>query len=179
MPSPLEVVTTYLHAKDGNRPFLMRRAFAEDARLEMVVKTDAISFPSTASGLPELEEILVRRFATAFENVYTFGLKRPTEADRHHFICPWLVAMSARSDGALRVGSGLYEWHFSSDARCLVEKLVITIDVMEVLPATELGSIMGWITNLPYPWCRPDEVVQSMPRLTALAPIERYLKELG
>lgn len=179
MPSPLEVVSTYFHAKDGNRPFLMSRAFAEDAQLEMVVKTDAISFPSKASGLPELEEILVRRFAAAFENVYTFGLKQPTEADRHHFTCPWLVAMSARSDGAVRVGSGLYDWRFSSDAGCLVEKLVITIDVMEVLPATELASIMGWITALPYPWCRPDEVVRDMPRLAALVPVERYLKELG
>ena len=179
MPSPLEAVTTYFHAKDGNSPFLMRRAFAEDAQLEMVVKTDAISFPSKASGLPELEEILVRRFATAFENVYTFGLKRPTEADRHHFTCPWLVAMSARSDGAVRVGSGLYDWQFSSDARCLAERLVITIDVMELLPASELGNIMSWITALPYPWCQPGQALQSMPRLDALAPVRRYLEEIA
>lgn len=179
MPSPLEAISTYFRAKDGNRPFLMRHAFAQDARLEMVVKTDAISFPSTANGLPELEEILVRRFATAFENVYTFGLRQPTPSDQHRFTCPWLVAMSARSDGGLRVGSGLYDWQFSSDANCLVEKLVITIDVMEVLPARELASIMGWITALPYPWCRPGEVVQDMPRLEKLAPVERYLKDLG
>ncbi|WP_428677991.1 hypothetical protein [Reyranella sp.] len=179
MPSPLDAVSTYFHAKDGNRPFLMRRAFAEDARLEMVVKTDAISFPGTARGLPELEEVLVRRIATDFENVHSFGLRLPAESDRRHFACPWLVAMSARSEGALRVGSGRYEWQFSSDARCLVEKLIITIDVMEVLPATDLGSVMGWITDLPYPWCRPDEVVHGMPRLEALAPVERYLKAIG
>ena len=179
MPSPLEAVSTYFHAKDGNRPFLMRHAFTEDAQLEMVVKTDAISFPSTARGLPELEEVLVRRIAHDFENVYSFGLRQPVEADRRDFTCPWLVAMSARSDGALRVGSGRYDWSFSSDARCLVERLVITIDVMEILPATELGSIMGWIGALPYPWCRPGEVVKGMPRLEALAPVDRYLKELG
>jgi hypothetical protein len=28
MPSPFETVTTYFLAKDGNRPFLMRRALA-------------------------------------------------------------------------------------------------------------------------------------------------------
>ncbi len=179
MPSPLEVVSTYFHAKDGNRPFLMRHAFTEDAQLEMVVKTDAISFPSTASGLPELEEVLVRRIANDFENVYSFGLRQPAEANRRDFTCPWLVAMSARSDGALRVGSGRYDWRFSSDAKGLVEKLVITIDVMEILPATELGSVMGWIGALPYPWCRPTEVVNGMPRLEALTPVERYLKELG
>ena len=69
MPSPFDAVTTYFHAKDGNRPFLMRRAFAEDVQLEMVVKTEAISFPSTAQGLAEVEEVLVRRIATDLENV--------------------------------------------------------------------------------------------------------------
>lgn len=179
MPSPIEAISTYFHAKDGNRPHLMRRAFAEKAQLEMVVNTDAISFPGTTSGLAAIEEVLVRRFSADFENVYTFGLALPTEADRHRFACPWLVAMSARSDGAIRVGSGLYDWHFSSDARCLVEKLVITIDVMQILPANELDRIMGWASALPYPWCRPGDVVASMPRFEELAPVERYLKELG
>jgi hypothetical protein len=54
-------------AKDGNRPFLMRRAFAEHAELEMVVKTDAISFPSSARGMNAIEEILVRRFGVDYE----------------------------------------------------------------------------------------------------------------
>lgn len=179
MPSPVEAVSTYFHAKDGNRPFLMRHAFAEDAQLEMVVKTDAISFPSTASGLADIEEVLIRRIAADFENVYTFGLAQPTENDRHRFSCPWLVAMSVRNNGPIRVGSGLYDWHFSSDDRCLVKKLVITIDVMQVLPAKELDRVMGWASALPYPWCRPDEVVASMPRIEELAPVERYLKGLG
>jgi hypothetical protein len=175
MPSPFDAITTYFHAKDGNRPVLMRRAFAEDVRLEMVVKTEAISFPSAARGLAEIEEVLVRRIATDFENVYSFGLARPTEADRHRFSCPWLVAMSARTDGALRVGVGRYDWQFSPDARCLVEKLTIAIDVMQILPAGELAPIMSWIGRLPYPWCQPDEVVAAMPRLEQLSPIERYL----
>ncbi|MBN9535542.1 MAG: hypothetical protein BGN99_32625 [Alphaproteobacteria bacterium 65-37] len=176
MPSPYDAVTAYFHAKDGNRPFLMRRAFAPDVQLEMVVKTEAISFPSTAQGLAEVEEVLVRRIATDFENVYSFGLARPTEADRLRFSCPWLVAMSARSDGALRVGVGRYDWQFSPDARCLVEKLVITIDVMQVLPAAELERVIGWVAGLPYPWCRPDEVIATMPANEALSPIARYLK---
>ncbi|TAJ88327.1 hypothetical protein [Reyranella sp.] len=177
MPSPFDAVTTYFHAKDGNRPFLMRQAFAEGVQLEMVVKTEAISFPSTARGLVEIEEVLVRRIATDFENVYSFGLAQPTEVDRRRFSCPWLVAMSARADGALRVGVGRYDWQFSPDLKCLVEKLLITIDVMQVLPASELDRIMSWITSLPYPWCQPDEVVRTMPRIEELAPVERYLKE--
>ena len=40
-PDPLaieRVVHTYLRAKDGNRPHLMRDAFHEDAVLDMVVR---------------------------------------------------------------------------------------------------------------------------------------------
>jgi hypothetical protein len=59
----------------------MRRALAEHVQLEMVVKTEAISFPSSAKGVAAIEEILGRRFAKDFENVYTFCLTQPTEAN--------------------------------------------------------------------------------------------------
>lgn len=178
MPSPFEVVSTYFYAKDGNRPVLMRRAFAEDVQLEMVVNTDAISFPSSANGLAAIEEILGRRFANDFENVYTFCLARPTDANRRHFPCHWLVAMSAKGNGPIRVGSGRYDWYFSPDARCLVGRLVITIDVMEVFPPNELDRVMGWITSLPYPWCTPAEALKTLPSVEGLAAVERYLQEV-
>jgi hypothetical protein len=57
MPTPSDAVSTYILAKDGNRPFLMRRAFAENAELEMVVKTDAISFPSLAKGVSAIDSL--------------------------------------------------------------------------------------------------------------------------
>ena len=104
MPSPLEAVTTYFHAKDENRPFLMGQAFAEDIRLEMIVKTEAISFPSSANGLAEVEEVLVRRIATDFENVYTFGLARPTEPiDVTSLVIGW---SPCRPGTEVRSGSG-------------------------------------------------------------------------
>jgi hypothetical protein len=109
VPSPLEAVSTYFYAKDGNRPFLMRRAFAEHVHLEMVVKTEAISFPSSAKGVAAIEEILCRRFANDFENIYTFCLAQPTEANRRHYPCHWLVGMSAKNNGPIRVGSGRYD----------------------------------------------------------------------
>jgi hypothetical protein len=55
----------------------MRQAFAESVELEIVVKTDAISFPSPASGLNAVEDILVRRFGADNENVHTFCLSEP------------------------------------------------------------------------------------------------------
>jgi hypothetical protein len=176
--SPFEAVSAYFYAKDCNRPFLMRLAFTEDVQLQIIVNTEAISFPSSAQGLAEVEEVLGRRFSNDFENVYTFCLARPTKANRHHFPCHWLVGMSAKNNGAIRVGSGRYDWYFTSDAKCLVRKLIITIDVMQIFPQQELDQIMGWITGLPYPWCTSEEALLRMPRLEGMAIVRDYLKDV-
>src|SRR5450759_5623757 len=65
--TPLEIVGTYIRAKDGNRPLLMRKVFAKDSELQMNVKTDAISFPSSVKGLEAISNILVSRFAVDYE----------------------------------------------------------------------------------------------------------------
>lgn len=133
MLAPAECIRTYILAKDGNRPFLMKQAFAEDAELETVVNSDAISFPSAAKGLSTLEDVLVRRFNADNENIFTFCLSKPSEADRSHFQCHWLVGMSMKATGQLRAGCGSYDWHFDLDGK--IAKLVINIDVMKFLPA--------------------------------------------
>ncbi len=176
MPTPADAVKTYILAKDGNRPFLIRQAFAENAALEMVVKTDAISFPGSAKGVAALEDILVRRFGFDFENVYTFCLAEPPEAGCVHFACHLLVGMSAKANGQIRVGCGRYDWYFGGQGQ--VEKLVVTVDVMKVLPADELSASMGWLSTLPYPWCSADEALRRMPASQGLAEIKAYLAEV-
>jgi hypothetical protein len=176
MLTPADAVKTYILAKDGNRPFLMKQAFAENAELEIAVKTDAISFPGWAKGVGALEDILVRRFALDFENVYTFCLAEPPEAGCTHFACDLLVGMSAKGNGEIRVGCGRYNWYFGGQGR--VEKLVVTVDVMKLLPAEALVESMAWLSALPYPWCRADEALERMPALDGLAEIETYLKRV-
>jgi hypothetical protein len=178
MSTPRDAVNTYVLAKDGNRPFLMRRAFAEDAELEMVVKTDAILFPSSAKGVSAIEDILVRRFGLDYENVYTFCLSQPSKADRLHFPCHWLVGMSARDNGQVRIGCGRYDWYFGSSEACHVERLVIAIDVMKVLPAAELATSMDWLSSVPYPWCTPAEAIRNLPAIEGFAEIEAYLRQV-
>ena len=178
MSTPSDAVSTYILAKDGNRPFLLRRAFAEDAELETVVNTDAISFPSSAKGVGAIEQILVRRFGLDYENVYTFCLSQPSAANRRHFPCHWLVGMSARNDGQIRIGCGRYDWYFGSSQRCHVERLVVAIDVMKVFPAVELAASMDWLSRLPYPWCTPDEALRTVPAIDGFAEIEAYLKQV-
>ena len=179
MCSPLDAVTNYFLAKDGNRPHLLRRTFAADVELDMNVRTDAIAFPATTRGAAAVGDVLVRRFAAEYENVYTFGLVRPTPADRSHFRCPWLVGMSAKRDGAVRVGCGVYDWYFTPDPSCLVSRLVITIDRMCVLPGSTVSCIMGWLAGLPYPWCSPEDCLRGAPGIDGLAEIEAYLAARG
>src|SRR5215813_5791887 len=161
MPMPSDAITNYILAKDGNRPFLLKQAFAEDAELEMVVNTDAISFPSSAKGVAALEEVVVRKFGVDYENVFTFCLSEPPAGLCRHFSCHWLVGMSARENGQIRVGCGRYDWYFSSDGRA--EKLVIVIDVMKVLGPEELSASMNWLSALAYPWCSAGEALNRIP----------------
>ena len=179
MSSPFDTVSTYFYAKDGNRPFLMRRAFSENVELEILVNTDAISFPSNATGLDAIEDILCRRFSNDFENVYTFCMSRPTSRDRRHFPCHWLVGMSGKNNGPIRIGCGRYDWHFTADDKCLVERLKITIDEMKVFPQSHYGEVMNWLIGLPYPWCTPSEVIAQMPEIEGLEIIKSYLHQSG
>jgi hypothetical protein len=176
MSTPADAIRRYILAKDGNRPFLLKRAFAEDAELEMVVNTDAISFPSSAKGLRAIEDVVVRRFAVDYENIYTFCLSQPSEINRRHFPCYWLVGMSTKNGGQISVGCGRYDWYFEAGTECRVEKLVIAIDVMKIFPAADLVACMNWLTRLPYPWCAPEEAIGALPTIEGLAEIEAYLK---
>jgi hypothetical protein len=175
MLAPADAVQTYIFAKDGNRPFLISRAFAEGAELQIVLKTDAIAFPSETKGRQAIEDILVRRFNVDYENVFTFCLSEPPAAAGAHFPCHWLVAMSAKADGRLRVGCGRYAWHFDGQGK--IEKLVITAEVMKVHPAGELVTVMDWLSALPYPWCRADQALAGLPVSSGLGDIGAYLKE--
>jgi hypothetical protein len=49
---------------------------------------------------------------------------------------------------------------------------------MQIFPATSIDTIMGWLTDLDYPWCTPADALRNMPKVDGMTPIEQYLKEL-
>ncbi|PKU23496.1 hypothetical protein CWS72_16730 [Telmatospirillum siberiense] len=171
------LLLTYILAKDGNRPHLLRRAFAEDARLEMVVNTGAISFPPIVRSREDIADVLVRQFGAKYENIYTFCLDRPEPDDRSdRFSCRWAVGMTEKATGVVRVGYGDYEWRFSHPAPRLVEYLRITIETMVVLPDSDGDRISDWLSGLPYPWCAAATFVKTAPGIAALRPVMDGLK---
>ena len=169
-------VETYIRAKDENRPYLMASAFAEDAVLEVVVNTGAISLPPTSYGLDSITDVLVRRFAQTYENVHTFCLASPPRTNHiGAFSCSWLVAMSDKEARTPRVGCGRYSWLFRSNETRLAERLSITVDVMEILPIACLGPVMKWACDLPRPWCTSALALERAPRFDELGPIREHL----
>src|SRR5438552_15096278 len=115
MLSARESIATYIRAKDENRPYLMARAFAETATLEMVVKTDTVSFPSITNGVEAISDVLVRRFAQTYENVRTFCFTPCPRLDDVRFSCHWLVGMSEKESRMVRIGCGRYDWQFRAE----------------------------------------------------------------
>ena len=172
--SPERLLRTYFYAKDENRPHLMSQVFSEAATLEMVVKTDTIAFPPVSHGRAAITDVLSRRFAQTYENIYSFYLQRPSGV-ASSFSCDWMVGMSEKADGAVRAGCGRYDWNFQQQAPFLVDRLVITIEVMQVLPPRDLAPIMAWLTALPYPWCAASAALASAPSLNALEPVLQYV----
>ena len=172
--SARQAVADYIRAKDLNRPHLMRSAFTEGALLKMVVNTGAISFPPEVAGRDGIADVLVRRFGQTYENVYTFCLTgEPPPHDAAAFSCGWLVGMSGKADGEVRVGCGRYDWVFEGgDGVMRASRLTIAIEEMAVLPAEALRPVMDWLSALPPVWCGACEAFEGAPGYAALEPVK-------
>jgi hypothetical protein len=152
------------------------RVFAETACLEMVVKTDAISFPPVSKGLAAIADV-IRKFDQTYENVYTFCLQRPaSDVCLAEFTCQWLVIMSEKEAGGAHVGYGGYHWRFQPKAPFLVERLEIVIEAMLMLPPERLQPVLDWSASLSYPWCSGEVVASAMLRIKELQPIIELIK---
>jgi hypothetical protein len=169
------VLRGYFHAKDENRPHLLEDVFTSNAEVVIRNQSANISFPAVTEGRPAIAEVLVRSFAVSNEDVYSFYLARPTSVVRE-FVCPWLVGMSERSSGQVRVGCGIYEWAFDPRPPHLANRLVIAIDIRQVLPVTESGPVFAWLRALNYPWSSPEAALRGIPANELMSPIARFLE---
>jgi hypothetical protein len=142
----------YFRAKDGNRPHLLERVFCVDAQLEVNNASSAITFPAITNGRERIADVLVRDFGRDNENVYSFYLSAPPEGAVEQFSCSWLVGMTEKSSGSVRVGCGTYRWKLHYEPAPCATALVISIDVMQVLAPTERNRVLAWLEGLTYPW---------------------------
>jgi hypothetical protein len=163
-----DAIAAYVRAKDGAKPWLLSDVFAEDAVLQTVVATDTIAFPSVVRGRDAIADVLVRDFSRTYENIYTLCLCAPPNGLQRRVEFDWLVGMSHREDGMVRVGTGRYLWTLAQGDGTRVAGLRITIAQMAVHPPETLGPIMHWLASLPYPWCPRVTAFSRMPALECL-----------
>ncbi len=165
-----QVLVAYFRSKDGNRPHLLDRVFSADARLEVRNRSTAIDFPALTVGREAIGEAMVSQFGQSYENVYSFYLDRPRPGVRE-FACQWLVGMTEKRGKAVRVGCGRYDWSLQTGPDPRAEGLVITIEVMQVFPASTQGTILAWLEGLAYPWATRSAVIGSAPAVEGLGPV--------
>lgn len=175
MPTHRHAIESYIRAKDGNRPDLLRQAFTPDATVNMAVLTSTISFPTELAGIAAIAETLVRRFNQTYENIYTFCLGEPPQEGALAHDCHWLVGMSLKETGEVRIGYGEYLWQFDP-ASGRVSQLTITIERMDVAPAQDLQPLMDWLQALDYPWLDARTARARAPSSTGLGPLLEALE---
>ncbi|MBN0978474.1 hypothetical protein NHF39_21525 [Pseudomonas proteolytica] len=174
MNNATSAIENYIFGKDGNRPDLLQHAFSPDATLNVLVKTSTILFPPSVQGREDIAEVLVRSFSLQYENVYTFCFGTPPKPDANVHKCKWLVGMSTKATGELRVGCGEYHWVFSPQSGLAIQ-LSITIEHMLECPSLHMRKIMDWLQGRSYPWCESTDMLESAPPLTCLQPVLAYI----
>lgn len=173
--SSAAVLRGYFRAKDENRPHLLARVFAEDAELVIHNASTNIAFPADTRGRDAIAEVLVRSFTLSNEDIYSFYLCDPPAEEARAFDCAWLVGMSERASGQLRVGCGTYAWSFDAKPPHLATRLVISIESMQVLPRAEFEPVFAWLESLSYPWSPPADALRGLPAIEALSPVAAFL----
>jgi hypothetical protein len=153
---------------------LLANVFAWDAMLEVRNKSSAIAFPAVTAGREAIADVLVRSFAKSYENVYTFYMARP-HAEATDITCDWLVCMTEKDGGSVRVGCGRYDWTLQADPSGLATRLFIGIEAMQVLAPDQFELVFAWVRAMGYPWTSADAAVRDAPQLPALAPVLDYL----
>ncbi|MCJ8336847.1 MAG: hypothetical protein MJK10_00090 [Pseudomonadales bacterium] len=169
------IISRYIQAKDQNRPHLLSKVFSTNAQLQMQVNSENIAFPSQTHGLQDITQVLVKSFGQSYENIYTFCIEESVTVQNGLVKCQWLVGMSERETGSLRIGVGDYHWQFSKRADGLVDSLMIKIEQMLVLNAEHQDALLYPLENLPYPWCSRQKLLEQLPNLAALQLIKSTL----
>ena len=166
--TPAIAIELYIRAKDQHQPTLIAEAFDPAAVVTIEARTDTISFPPVLSGRQLIEQVLVKDFALAWQDVRTCCFSHPGDEPRPAFTCQWMVAMRSRSDDGGRLGYGTYDWSFFAESG-KVRALTIRIDEMLVVPELQAPALTEWAGGLPYPWCTLDAIAAHSAPDEALA----------
>lgn len=169
-----ELIHTYLRAKDESRPILFRQVFLKEGRFQTRFSIDTdFNQGGMRHGLDTITQTF-QQLGAGFENIFTTcPIESAFYNDVGQLESSWVVGMTGRNEGQVRLAAGSYLWTFDSDSG-LVKELDVLMEHMLVLPAHHAESILSWLSPLPQPWCRSVELLERMPHLSELQPVRDY-----
>jgi len=168
----------YIKGKDANKPHLFESVFSQDAVLKMMVQSDNISFPEEVNGLDAITKTLSSEFNLAYENIYTLCFLDTFKQSENLINCHWLVGMTSKETGEVKVGYGDYHWTFELEGEHKVSKLIILIEDMLVLPKEQSSYILNWLESGTYPWAMTSATLETMPDIEGLSGAAEFLGKL-
>jgi hypothetical protein len=156
------ILHDYLHGKDQSRPHLLARAFAPDAVFVSRFEFDTdFSDDTPREGLGTIIETF-RQLGAACENIYTVCASDSVRESPEGWRCKWLVTMTQRDDGRVRVAWGDYLWQLGGWGT-RAKRLEVTMEEMQVLPADRADGFCDWMATHEGLWVESARMLEGCP----------------
>ena len=174
------VLEKYILGKDENKFAILEEIYEPGAKVTFEINSEAISFPHEIVGNKEIAKVLSYDFNRNFDHVKTYYLSRefPFIAEGNILKQKWLVLMREKKSNNMRVGTGFYDWYFTtgSDPQNRIKHHHIAIHEMLDLPDWSLRSLLDLQMRFSYPWLEQDKAIKVLETHRALTKITDYLK---
>lgn len=165
-PLHARLVSSYLQAKDEQRPHLFRTVFAHDAVFQSRFTFDTdFADEDEHHGAVAIAEVFKRLGATC-ENIYTVCFDDTVVVDDvTAFSCGWAVVMQERQSGRMRLAVGTYDWQVDAAAAVARRLDVVMTHMQEVDAAVNdhvLDGMHRLLSSTTAPWCDRPSFAKAM-----------------
>ena len=160
-------LTHYLDAKDHHRPFLLRGAFVDGAKFDLVVGAETPFTKAAAAAKVDTVLETVQSIGVHFLDVYTSVSAESVRNVDGALEADWVVVLVARELSNVVLNWGSYRFVFNDDN--LVETLQVIFHGGAALPPETYTDVVGWISGLPAPVFEVSQLESAAPPLPIAA----------
>jgi hypothetical protein len=175
-----DILEKYVLGKDKDRFEILEEIYVTGAKVTFEINSETISFPREIAGNKEIAKVLSSDFNKNFDHVKTYCLSRefPLIAGGTILKQKWLVLMREKASRRVRIGSGFYDWHFTtkSDSQNRIEHHHIFIHEMLDLADWSLNSLLDLQKRFSYPWLEQDRAINVLESYRELKAVIGFLK---
>ena len=172
-----KLLEQYVKGKDEDLYQILEDIYSDDAVVNFEIASEKITFPENVNGNKAIAEVLSRNFNLNYKDVKTYYLAKPTDNFENIYAQNWLVIMRDIGSEETRVGTGYYNWQFSTGAdgfkigrhKIYIHEMLSFIDDKKA----ELNRIQSQLT---YPWVERQKVCEVLSTNDIFLGILQYLR---